>query len=77
MATVPITLHVGAWADKAYESVPAEVGDKIDVMLGLRLKELLVPTGRAFRQAMDRIGREAEERGPTPDVLEPILHDNA
>jgi hypothetical protein len=74
MTTVPLTLHVDAEAAKAYEAVPAEDRKKIDVLLGLRLKELLTPTGMTLREAMDQLGREAEENGLTPEVLEIILH---
>jgi hypothetical protein len=73
MTTVPITLHVDPESAKAFETASEEERNKIEVMLGLRLKELLVPTGITLREAMDQLGREAEERGLTPEILESIL----
>jgi hypothetical protein len=73
MTTVPITLHVDPEAAKAFESASEEERRKIDIVLGLRLKELLNPTGMTLREAMDRIGREAEANGLTPEILESIL----
>ena len=73
MATVPITIHVDPEAAKVFESASKEERNKIDVLLGLRLKELLVPTGMTLREAMDQVGREAEQNGLTPEILESIL----
>ena len=42
-------------------------------MLGLRLRELLVPTGITLREAIDEVRREAEANGLTPEILESIL----
>ncbi len=75
MTTVPITLHVDAEAARVYESVTAEDRKKIDVLLSLRLKELLVPTKMTLHEVMDLLGREAEEHGLTPEILESILRD--
>ncbi len=75
MTTVPITLHVDAEAARVYESVTAEDRKKIDVLLSLRLKELLVPTKMTLHEVMDQLGREAEEHGLTPEILESILRD--
>jgi hypothetical protein len=75
MTTVPITLHLDPEAAKAYESIPAEGRKKINVLLGLRLEELLVPSKMTLREAMDRVGREATANGLTPEILESILRD--
>jgi hypothetical protein len=55
------------------KSASKEERNKIDVLLGLRLKELLRPTGMTLREAMDQIRREAEQNGLTPEILESIL----
>jgi hypothetical protein len=75
MSTAPITLRVDAQAARAYESAPAEERKKIDILLGLRLEELLTPPGMTLREAMDRLAREAAEKGLTPEILESILQD--
>jgi hypothetical protein len=71
MTTVPITFHVDPEAAKAYESMTAEERNKIEAVLGLRLRGLLVPTGIGLRQAMDELGQEAEANGLTPETLDP------
>jgi hypothetical protein len=73
MTTVPITLHVDPDAAKAFESASEEERRKINLMLRLRLKELLRPTGMTLQEAMDQLSREAKENGLTPDILESIL----
>ena len=45
-------------------------------MLGLRLKELLGPTGMTLLEAMGQLGREAEQNGLTHEILESILQDD-
>ncbi len=73
MATVPITIHVDPEAAKVFESASEEDRNKLDVLLGLRLKGLLVPTGMSLREAIDQVRREAEANGLTPEILESIL----
>ena len=73
MNTVPITLHVDPEAAKAYESMTEEECNKIEVVLSLNLRGMLMPTGITLRQAMDELGREAEANGLTPEILESIL----
>jgi hypothetical protein len=73
MTTVPITFHVDPEAAKAYESMTAEERNKIEAVLRLRLRGLLVPTGITLRQALDELGREAEGNGLTPEILESLL----
>jgi hypothetical protein len=78
MTTVPITLHVDPDAAKAFESASEEERRKINLMLRLRLKELLRPTGMTLQEAMDQLGREAKENGLTLEILESILqHEDA
>ncbi len=73
MTTVPITLHVDPEAAKAYASMSEEERNKVEAVLSLRLKGMLVPTGMTLRQAMDELGQEAEANGLTPEILESIL----
>jgi hypothetical protein len=76
MTTIPITLQLDAEAARAYQSIPAEDRKKIDVLLGLRLKELLGQNKLTLREAMDQLGREAKANGLTPEILESILQDD-
>ena len=73
MTTVPITLHVDPEAARAYESMTDEERNKIEAVLSLNLRGMLMPTGITLRQAMDELGQEAEANGLTPEILESIL----
>ena len=73
MISVPITLHVDPDSAKAFESASEEERNKIEAVLSLRLRGLLIPAGITLRQAMDELGQEAEANGLTPEILESIL----
>jgi hypothetical protein len=47
----------------------------VELLLGLRLRELTQPFARPLREIMDEIGAEAEAKGLTPEILESLLHD--
>jgi hypothetical protein len=74
MTKVPITLHLDPEVAESIESASKVERNKIEAMLGLRLKELLVPTGITLREAIDQVRREAEANGLTPEILDSLLH---
>ncbi len=57
MTTIPITLHVDPESARAFESALEEERNKIEAVLGLRLRELLVRTGITLREAIDDVRR--------------------
>jgi hypothetical protein len=73
MTTIPITIHVDPESAKVFESASEEERNKIKAVLGVRLRELLRPTGLSLREAMNQCSREAKANGLTPEILESIL----
>jgi hypothetical protein len=70
-----ISLEVDADAAKAFAAATAEDRRKLELLLALRLRELTARAVRPLREVMDEIGRNAEERGLTPAILESLLSD--
>lgn len=70
MATGTISLEVDAAAAKAFESASDVDRRKIQLLLDVRLRELTMLPSRSLREVMDDIGRNAEARGLTPELLE-------
>jgi hypothetical protein len=53
----------------------AEDRRKLQLLLRLRLRELTGSPARPLKEIMDEIGRCAEARGLTPELLESLLSD--
>ena len=47
----------------------------MEALLSLWLKEIAAADARPLKEVMDEIGREAQRRGMTPEILESILND--
>ena len=74
MQTEEITIRVDSEAARAYRAAPEQERRKIDLLLSLRLLDVLQPEG-SLKEFMQDISRKAQERGLTPEILESILHD--
>lgn len=48
---------------------------KLELLLSLRLRELIDQPARPLSEIMDEIGRQAEAKGMTPELLDSLLHD--
>lgn len=72
MNAEPITIQVDPEAALAYRSVSDQERRKIDLLLSLRLREVIRP-GASLEDVMDELSRDAQKRGLTPDVLQAIL----
>jgi hypothetical protein len=70
-----ITIEVDPEAAKAYEVASAEQKRKLQLLLGLRLRELTSQPPRALSDVMDQIGAEAQARGLTPEILKSLLNE--
>jgi hypothetical protein len=46
----------------------------MQLLLNLRLRELVNSPSRPLKEIMDEIGTEAQARGLTPEILESIIH---
>ena len=75
MATCTIEIEVDEEAARAFSEATAERRRKLEILLGLRLRELISKPSKSLKQIMDEIGAEAEARGLTPEILESLLRD--
>ncbi len=75
MATATISLEVDADTARAFSAASAEDQRKLQLLLNLRLRELTTRPPRPLKEVMDDIGRSAEARGLTSEILESLLRD--
>ncbi len=75
MATETITLEVDAEAAQAFKAVSADEREKLQVLLGIWLKEYAKADSISLKATMDEISKEAQSRGLTPKILESILEE--
>ena len=73
MATTSLTIEVDADDARAFAQASPEAQKKMQLLLRLRLKDLLEPSEVPLLELMASIGREAEARGMTPEILQSIL----
>ena len=77
MAMTTISIEVDADAARAFAEASAEDRRNLQLLLGLRLRELTVGPARSLKDIMNEIGARAEARGLTPEILESLLHDES
>lgn len=75
MTTATIALEVDADTARAFSQASVEEKQKIQLLLALRLRELLARPARPLKEVMNEIGAKAQARGLTPEILESILRD--
>ena len=75
MGTANITIEVDEAAARAFAEASPGEQQKLQFLLSLRLQELTATPGRTLQTVMDEIGKVAEARGLTPDILETLLGD--
>lgn len=74
MTTSSISIEVDAKTAQVYRAASDEEKRKLQLLLNLRLRELVSSPPRPLSEIMDEIGTEAEARGLTPEILESLLH---
>lgn len=74
MKAEEITIRVDPTAAKIYRTASDDVRRKLDLLLNLRLNEV-TRSDQSLEQVMTEIGRKAQERGLTPEILRSILDD--
>ena len=72
MTSRTITVCVDAETAEAYESASEVERRKIDLLINLKLREI-VKEVRPLEEVMEEISQKAQERGLTPEILESIL----
>jgi hypothetical protein len=75
MVTQSITIDVDPETARAYAGKSEQDRRKLQLLLRLRLHELLTSPARPLGEVMDELSRKAEKRGLTPSILESLLHD--
>jgi hypothetical protein len=75
MDPATIALEVDAETARAFACASAEDRRKLQLLLRMRLRELTARPARPLNEIMDDIGRYAEARGLTPEILESLLRD--
>jgi hypothetical protein len=70
-----ISIEVDPDAARAYEAASAEEKRKLQLLLSLRLREIISAPPKPLVEIMDKMGAEAESRGLTPEILESLMHD--
>ena len=75
MSTENIPITVDADAARSFFEATPEERRKMEILLGLRLRELTSKDARSLRQIMDEIGSQAEAKGLTPGMVESMLRD--
>ncbi len=74
MTTIPVTIAVDSQSAEAYAAAAPEDRRKIELLLGLRLRELTVDSRKPLRQIMDEISADAQRNGLTADILSELMN---
>jgi hypothetical protein len=75
MATETITIQLDSEAARVFKAARPEDQKKMEALLSLWLKEIATTENLSLKEEMDDIGRTAQERGLTPEILETILNE--
>ncbi|MEX0777882.1 MAG: hypothetical protein WD042_19445 [Phycisphaeraceae bacterium] len=75
MATQTIEIHVDPTAAEAFAQASPQDQRKIELLLNLRLMELVQGPRKPLAQVMNEIGAKARARGMTPEALAELLRD--
>jgi hypothetical protein len=73
--TEELTIQVDADAARAYRAASEQERRKLDLLMSLRLQDALTP-GVSLQDFMRDIGRRAQARGLTPEILESTLNES-
>ena len=73
MAMETITLEIDSEAARALRSVSAEGREKLQVLLGIWLREFIKADDSSLLESMNEISEKAKNRGLTPETLDSIL----
>jgi hypothetical protein len=75
MSTELSSIQVEPDIADAYNSAPQEDQKKIQLLMGLWLRELSTQPNMNLSEVMDMISDRAQARGLTPEILESILNE--
>ncbi len=69
-----IRIPVDPETARAFERASAEEQRKLRLLLSLRLRELTTSPLPSLQTILDEVGREAQEKGLTPEILNTLLN---
>jgi hypothetical protein len=74
METQTITIRVSPEAARVYNTTTDEQRRQLEALLSLKLTEV-ARTTRPLKEIMSEMGRKAQARGLTPEILESLLNE--
>jgi hypothetical protein len=72
MSTEIITLEIDSEAAQAFKSASTDERQKLQVLLGIWLKEHVKTETVSLKETMDELSEKAQSRGLKPEILESI-----
>lgn len=76
MSDTTIVLPIDEATAEAYNAASSEEKQKVQLLFRMLLREITLNSTVSLKQIMDEIGRNAESRGLTLEILEDILNDD-
>lgn len=73
MANPTITIPLDPQTARAYDSASPDEKRKMQALLSLWLRELAAGEHSSLQQVLDEVGRKAQARGLTPEMLDSLL----
>jgi hypothetical protein len=73
MPNQTITISLDPETARAYDSAEPEQKRKMQALLSLWLRELAADQSASLQQVLDEVGRKAQDRGLTPEILDSLL----
>ena len=74
MSSEAITIHVDADAADAYRTASEEDRRKLDLLIGLQIRDI-ARSPESLQEVMREVSGRAQARGLTPHALESILNE--
>ncbi len=76
MSTEAITIELDSDSAQVFKSASTAEREKLQILLGIWLKEYARAEAASLKDTMDEISREAQGRGLTPETLESVLKED-
>jgi hypothetical protein len=73
VAKSTITIPLDPETARAYDSATPEEKRKMQALLSLWLRELAAAEHSSVQQVLEEVGRKAQARGLTPEMLDSLL----
>ncbi len=73
MSKSTITIPLDPETARAYDSATPDEKRKMQALLSLWLRELAAGEQTSVQQVLEEVGRKAQDRGLTPEMLDSLL----